>query len=357
MNTILKLKKEKIVEENFLKATELKTKQYELETKINKLLLQTNKNNVPKEITKDMVLKVISEKANVPLTEFNLDNKKILSLEEKLNSKVKGQKEAINLISNYAKRKQLGFSNNKVHSFLLVGKTGVGKTMLVKEYAKELYSLNHFIRVDMSEYKEEHAVSKIIGSPPGYVGYDDQNYLLEKVRNNPYCVLLLDEIEKASLNVIKLFLQVLDEGKINDSKGNPVYFNNVTIFMTSNLGASKNSMGFNTLYKDKLVNTLQEYFSVEFINRIDDIVVFNSLEEEVITDIIKTKLNLLKSYYSKKSVRLSFSKKLINEIKNESNYNEYGARKIDKVIDRKVNNYIINKILLGDNKILVSETS
>ena len=357
LNTILKLKKEKIVEENFLKATELKTKQYELETKINKLLLQTNKNNVPKEITKDMVLKVISEKANVPLTEFNLDNKKILSLEEKLNSKVKGQKEAINLISNYAKRKQLGFSNNKVHSFLLVGKTGVGKTMLVKEYAKELYSLNHFIRVDMSEYKEEHAVSKIIGSPPGYVGYDDQNYLLEKVRNNPYCVLLLDEIEKASLNVIKLFLQVLDEGKINDSKGNPVYFNNVTIFMTSNLGASKNSMGFNTLYKDKLVNTLQEYFSVEFINRIDDIVVFNSLKEEVITDIIKTKLNLLKSYYSKKNVSLSFSKKLINEIKNESNYNEYGARKIDKVIDRKVNNYIINKILLGDNKILVSETS
>ena len=208
----------------------------------------------------------------------------------------------------------------------------------------------------MSEYKEAHSISKIIGSPPGYVGYDDQNCLLDKIRNNPYCVLLLDEIEKASLNVIKLFLQVLDEGKIMDSKGNEVYFNNVVIFMTSNLGTDTESLGFNSKNNDMLLNKLQEFFSVEFMNRIDDLIVFNNLEEKDILEIIKKKLNLLKDYYSKKDVTLSFSKKLINEIKEESNYYEYGARKIDKIIDKKINNYIINKILLGDNKILVSET-
>ena len=357
LNTILKLKKEEIVKENFDKATELKTKQYELETKINKLLLKTNKVTAPKEITKEMVIKVISEKANIPLTEFNLNNKKVLTLEDKLNEKVRGQEAAIKIISDYTKRKQLGFSNDRVHSFMLVGKTGVGKTLLVKEYAKEVFSRNNFIRVDMSEYKEAHSISKIIGSPPGYVGYDDQNYLLDKIRNNPYCVLLLDEIEKASLNVIKLFLQVLDEGKITDSKGNEVYFNNVVIFMTSNLGTDTESLGFNSKNNDKILNKLQEFFSVEFMNRIDDVIIFNDLEEKEILEIIRKKLNLLKDYYAKKDVSLSFSKKLINEIKDESNYLEYGARKIDKLIDKKINNYIINKILLGDNKILVSETT
>ena len=357
LNTILKLKKEEIIKENFDKATELKTKQYEIETKINKLLLKNDNNSTPKEITKEMVVKVISEKANIPLTEFNLDNKKVLSLESKLNSKVKGQEEAIKIISDYTKRKQLGFSSNKVHSFLLVGKTGVGKTMLVKEYAKEVFSKSNFIRVDMSEYKEAHSISKIIGSPPGYVGYDEQNYLLERVRNNPYCVLLLDEIEKANLNVIKLFLQVLDDGKITDSKGNEVYFNNVVIFMTSNLGTDTNTIGFNSEIKNNIMKKLQEFFSIEFMNRIDDVVFFNDLKAKDITEIIRKKLNLLKEYYAKKNISLSFSKKLVNEIKDESNYLDYGARKIDKLIDKKINNYIINKILLGDNNILVSETT
>ena len=141
-----------------------------------------------------------------------------------------------------------------------------------------------------------------------------------------------------------------------DSKGNEVYFNNVVIFMTSNLGTDTESLGFNSKNNDMLLNKLQEFFSVEFMNRIDDVIVFNNLEEKDILEIIKKKLNLLKDYYSKKDVTLSFSKKLINEIKEESNYYEYGARKIDKIIDKKINNYIINKILLGDNKILVSET-
>lgn len=356
LNAIVKLKKEEILKENFDKATELKTKQYELETKINRLILNNSKKIIPRVITKDMVIDVISEKANVPLNEFKLSNKKILSLSNKLNSIIKGQEEAIDIICNYTKKKQLGFDSNKVHSFLLVGKTGVGKTQLVKEYVKEVYSRNHLIRLDMSEYKEAHTISKIIGSPPGYVGYDDDNYLLEKIKNMPYSVLLLDEVEKANSSVLKLFLQVLDEGKMTDSKGCEVYFNNVVIFMTSNLGTDKDNVGFNDNNMN-LSRKLQEFFGIEFINRVDDIIVFNDLRKEYIEQIIKRKLKLLKDYYAKKEIKLSFSKKLIGEIVEESNYNDYGARKIDKIIDKKINNYIINKILLGDNKILVTDAS
>ncbi len=357
LNTILKLKKEEIIKENFDKATELKTRQFEIENKINKLMIKNSRKNVAKELTKDMVMKVISDKVNVPITEFNKNNKKVLELSDKLNNNVKGQEEAIKIICDYTKRKQLGFSDNKVHSFLLIGKTGVGKTLLVKEYAKELYSRNHLIRLDMSEYKESHTISKIIGSPPGYVGYDDENYLLEKIKNNPYSVLLLDEIEKANPSVIKLFLQVLDEGKMTDSKGCEVYFNNVVIFMTSNLGTTNYSLGFDNSDNDKLNKQLQDFFSIEFMNRIDDVIIFNELDDNSVEQIIQRKLKLLKKYYSKKDISLSFSKKLVSEIKEESNYKEFGARQIDKIIDKKINNYIINKILLGDNKILVTDAT
>lgn len=353
LNSIIKLKKEEIIKENFEKATELKNKQSELETKINKLQLKNCKKRQPSEITKDMVTLVVSKKVNVPLFEFNINNKKILQLENNLNKKIFGQANAIEIISEYTKRKQLGFSNNRPHSFMLIGKTGVGKTLLVKEYAKEIYDKDSFIRVDMSEFREPHSVSKILGSPPGYIGYDDENYLLEKIRNNPYSVLLLDEIEKASTDVIKLFLQVLDEGKIKDSKGNDVYFNNVVIFMTSNLGVNNEKIGFSNNNNEHLLSKLNDFFSIEFINRIDDIIVFNNLCEDDIINIIKMKLKKLKEYYLKRNVTLSFSKILIEEIKNESNYEKYGARKVDKVIDKKINNYIINKILNGEENITV----
>lgn len=349
-------KKEAIVKEDFDKATELKVEQNKIESKINKIRLKHNDTVKPKVITKEMIMEIISNKTSIPIYEQQLSNKKILSLEDDLCKKVIGQDDAIKIISDYTKRCQLGFSNNKVHSFMLVGKTGIGKTLLVKEYASLVYGKDNFIRLDMTEYKEAHTISKIIGSPPGYVGYDEDNYLLEKIRNNPYAVLLLDEIEKASMDVVKLFLQVLDEGKIKDSKGNIVYFNNVVIFMTSNLSSNNDNIGFTKNKNSYLQEKLNEYFSVEFINRIDDIIVLNELSEESIKLLIKDKLKKLKKEYLSRNIKITFSTKIVDKICRESNYKKYGARKLDKIIDKKVNNYIINEILKGRNKISVLET-
>lgn len=355
LKLIVKNKKESIVKENFDQATEFKNEQNKLETKINHLYLKNNQNNSPKHITKKMVMDVVTAKTTIPIFEDGNTNKKVISLEAHLKKKIKGQNEAIETLCNFAKKKQLGFTDNKVHSFLFVGKTGIGKTLLVKEYAKELYNKNNLIRVDMSEYKEAHSVSKIIGSPPGYVGYEDQNYLLERVRNNPYSVILLDEIEKASTDVMKLFLQILDEGKIKDSKGVDVYFYNTTIFMTSNLGCSGNTIGFNENRENMIMNTLNEYFGVEFVNRIDDIIVFRNLEEDVVKEIIREKLKKLKNYYQKKNIKITFNHQLVNKIMKESKYEIYGARRIEKVIDRNINNYIINEVLNGKQNIIVKE--
>lgn len=347
-------KKEAIIKENFDKARELKIEQNKIETKLNKLKLKFNEKSEPKVITKDMILNVISKKVNIPIYESNDSSKKLVKISNKLKRLVYGQDEAIKLVSDFTKRYQLGISNNKIHSFLFIGQTGVGKTLLVKEYASLVYSEDSYIRMDMSEYKESHSISKIIGSPPGYVGYDDSRYLLEKIRNNPYCVLLLDEIEKAHPDVIKLFLQILDNGLIKDSKGNKVYFNNVVIFMTSNIGCDKKQIGFsNDDYhiKDELTN----FFGVEFINRIDDILIFNSLTEDIIREIIKKKLVDLKKMYLEKNIKLTFSKKIVDDICNKSNFEKYGARKIDKIIDKEINNYIVDKVLSGNNKILVND--
>ena len=171
-------KKEAIVKEDFDKATELKLEQNKIESKINKIRLKYNDSLKPKVITKDMIMEVVANKTSIPIYEQKISNKKVLSLESDLKKKIVGQDEAIKVICDYTKRCQLGFSNNKVHSFMLIGRTGIGKTLLVKEYASLVYSKDSFIRLDMSEYKEPHTISKIIGSPPGYVGYDEDNYLL-----------------------------------------------------------------------------------------------------------------------------------------------------------------------------------
>lgn len=356
LKLVIKNKKEAIVKEEFDLAISLKNEQNKLETKMNNLYLKSTQNSTPKMITKKMVMDVVTAKTMIPIFESENTNKKIVGLEALLKKKIKGQDQAIEEVCNYTKKRQLGFMDHKVHSFLFVGKTGVGKTLLVKEYAKELYHKNNLIRMDMSEYKESHSISKIIGSPPGYIGYDDQNYLLEKVRNHPYSVILLDEIEKASNDVVKLFLQVLDEGKMKDSKGEEVSFRNTTIFMTSNLGCSGNTIGFSDRQENLMMNTLNDYFGVEFINRIDHILLFKPLEEDSVREIVKERLKKLKLYYAKKNIKLVFHQKIIDKIMKEVKYEVYGARRIEKVIDKNINNYVINEILKGEKSITLKET-
>lgn len=227
--------------------------------------------------------------------------------------------------------------------------------MLVKEYAKQLFGIDNFIRLDMSEYKESHSISKIIGSPPGYVGYGDYKNVLEQVREKPHSVILLDEIEKAHPSVLHLFLQVLDEGILKDSKGNVVRFDHTIIFMTSNLGYQKNNVGFFDHKEQDVLATLKDVFSLEFINRLDHVFLFDKMKKENAILIIKMRLEQLKKRFSKKNIKLEISDGLIEQILKLSKYEEFGARKIDKIIYDKVDVLIIDGILAGKKKIKIEQ--
>jgi ATP-dependent Clp protease ATP-binding subunit ClpA len=242
---------------------------------------------------------------------------------------------------------------NKPISFLFVGPTGVGKTLLAKEYGKYFYGDN-VIRVDMSEYREGHSVSKMIGSPPGYVGYNDNKNVFEQVRDNPYSLIILDEVEKASREVINLFLQILDEGVATNSKGEKINFSNTTIIMTSNLGCNKNSIGFNNNVSFEDVN---KFFGIEFVNRIGKIVRFDNLSFENCKKIVNSKLSILRKLYREKGIICSFTNNLVNEIVTLCEYDKYGARKIEDIINYNVEELIVNKMLMGVSKIRINEVN
>ena len=244
---------------------------------------------------------------------------------------------------------KLGFKDdNSCYSMLFVGPSGIGKTCLAKLFSEKLF--NNIIRLDMSEYSEAHTVSKLIGTPAGYVGYNDNKNILEQVKDNPFSILILDEIEKAHINVVNLFFQILEEGNIKDSKGDIIYFNNCMIIMTSNIGYNNKSIGFNDSNKNHI--NLKEIFSVFFINRIDNIFNFNFLTIEDIEKIIKCKLDKIKSKYKDKGIILKISPRVIHSIAEISNYKEYGARRIEKIIKNNMEPLIINEIL--DNKKIVN---
>lgn len=349
-NKIKKIVKEKnkaVQNGNFIKANKLRVEQNNLETEINNVISKNSIKNKSTSITKNMVNKVIEIKTQIPIYEINKNNKLMIKkLEINLKNNIYGQDSIIDTVIKYTKKIQLGFRKNRPYSFLFVGPTGVGKTMLVKKYAEILYGKDNFIRLDMSEYKEESSISKLIGSAPGYVGYDDNVMIFDKVRNHPNSVILLDEIEKASPSVIKLFLQILDEGIIRDSSGRNIYFNNSIVFMTSNLGCTGGSIGFNNI--DNISNNLKEFFSIEFLNRIDKICIFNNLESSIIHDVIKKRLKALKKKYKEKGYNIKISNDIVENISIKSKYNEYGARKIDKVIEEDIESKIIDEII--DNK-------
>ena len=348
-----KLKNSYIIDNNIDKAYTYRKKEIVLQEKLNNLMLNINRNN--KIVTIKDVANVIHTKTQIPVYEILKDDAKVVkNIEKQLRDSIVGQDEAIKNLIDITKRIKFGYkSDNKCISFLFVGPSGTGKTALSKIYANLLVGGKNLIRLDMSEYADVTSVNKIVGSAPGYVGYDDNKNILDEIRNKPYSVILLDEIEKAHPQVINLFYQILDDGLIKDSKGNTIKFNNNIIIMTSNIGYEKNNVGFNNKVESTVLNELKNELSLPFVNRIDNIILFNHLTEENIRNIIKNKINVLKKKYA--NVTIKIGKNAVNEIVELSNYYDFGARKVDKIIKSKLENVIIDSIL--DNKSTVFITS
>ena len=352
LGEVISNKKKAIIKQDFDLASTYKEKEKELLSKKNDLELKIISKRKPKKITKEMVADVIYLKTKIPVYEINKSSRKIINnLDKSLKKIVLGQDEIITDLCNRVKKVRLGFQDKPhIESFLFCGRTGVGKTLLVKEFAKLLYGESNFIRLDMSEYKEAHTVSKIIGSPPGYVGFDNHLTVLDTIRMHPHSVILLDEIEKASGEVMKLFLQVLDEGVLTDSRGRKVRFDNVFLFMTTNLGYSSDSIGF-TESKNNI--DIEEFLGVEFVNRIGKIYYFNDISGDVIHKIVEKRLNVLIEGFKKKDLKIKISPTIVDKVIKESNYEKFGARRVDKVIDEVVTPIIVDAWYNGKKEITV----
>ena len=325
-------------ENNIKKAYEYKIKETEFKKNIN---LNASKSFV----SINDIATVINNKTNIPIYEILKDNKKTISqIENYLKNTIIGQEEAINKLFNITKRIKLGYKDNKCISLLFNGPSGVGKTKLATTFG-DLISKQKVIKLDMSEYSDASSISKFTGSNAGYVGYEDNKYILSKIKDNPNALIILDEIDKAHPKIINLLYQILEDGIISDAKNNFINFKNNIIIMTTNLGKNKNSIGFNNNEKE-INQELKDNFNIAFLNRIDDIITFNSLNKQNITIIINQKLDALKNKFKEANITISDS--VLEEIINESNYIDFGARKIDKIIKNHIENIIIDN-LINDN--------
>ncbi len=341
---IQKSKNSFILDNNLKQAYTYLKKEAQLTTKINAIELKKKDNC--KKITLEDVAKVIHEKTNIQVYEIIKDNmESIHVLEQELKNTVIGQEQAIHELINITKKIKLGYSSHKVKSLLFVGPTGVGKTNLAKAYAKYLGGDNNLIRLDMSEYSDATATNKIIGSSPGYVGYDDHYNVLTQIKEKPTAVILLDEIDKAHPQVLNLLYQMLDEGEITDAKNNKIKLGNNMIIMTSNLGFEEMRVGFNQIENSNLNSTLKQKLPTPLLNRIDHIIPFNHLNEKDIMTIIKNNLKKLEEKYP----TLKYQNNLIKEIATDSQYSEYGARKIGKIIESKIEGQIIDRLLNNES--------
>ena len=340
---LTKIQKEKnnaIINQNYDKAYSLKEDEEELQSKINKLKLDYMRKEKVKKVKLKDIVEVVSSKTKIPINEISKDYiTSINEIEKTLKENIIGQDEAINKLIDISKKIKLGIKDkNKSYSVLFCGSTGTGKTYLSKLFAENLVGKNNVIKLDMSDYSDSISINKLFGSPAGYVGYDDNKNILEEIRNKPYSVLILDEIEKAHKSVLNFFLNILDEGNCKDSSGKTVRFDNVLIIMTSNAYVSKSLMGFN---KKTTNNSLEDFFSKEFINRIDEIVPFNKFTEEDINKIIIKEANKCYKKYNSENI---ISLDMINRIIKESNYEEYGVRKLCKAVRKEIENQIVCNI-------------
>ena len=341
-----------LLKQDYTNAAKLKNKEKELTTKINNLELKKTKKN--KKIIKlsDVEL-VVSNKSKIPIYEINgVDNKYINTMEKNLKKEIVGQDAAISELINITKRFKLGYKEDtKPISLLFVGPTGVGKTKLATIYSSCMFGKNKIIRIDGSEYKDATSINKILGSAPGYVGYDDNNNKLEEVRSNPYSLILFDEIEKAHPTVLNLFLQILDDGKITDNKGNIIHFNNCVIIMTSNLGFNKEDLGF---MKNNSSADLKDFLSIELLNRINKVIYFNKLNKVDIRNIINSRISNIKAKFKDKNIKIHIDNIIIDDMIIKSEYETFGARRIDKLLDEVIDNYVIDNILCGRNEVYIN---
>ncbi len=350
---IRKNKNNCIINQQFNEAYQYKHDEEKVLNEINLLELKVIEKYHLKKVTKEDIALVINLRTKIPVYEILNDNKKVFKgLAKKLKSNIIGQDEAIDNLINVAKRIKLGYRDkNKCYSYLFCGPTGVGKTELAKNYAINLVGEHNLITLDMSEYSEIHTVSKIIGAPPGYIGYDDNKNVLEEIRNKPYSVLILDEIDKAHQAVINLFLQILDQAKIKDANGKLIRFDNILIIMTTNLGFSRNVVGFNSNHNDKVLSKLKQMLGVEFINRIYNISIFNRLTKKDIIKIINKKILEMKNKFNK--IAIIINNQVVEEIIELSNYKDFGARKIEKIIQDKLETIVIDAMMEEKPKVKI----
>ena len=313
------------------------------------LLQKTDKNKVLSDtVTDESIATIVSKWTNIPVNKLvGGEREKLLHLEENLKKRVKGQDEAIHLVSDAIIRARAGIKdpNRPIGSFIFLGPTGVGKTEVARSLAYELFDdERHMIRIDMSEYMESHSVARLIGSPPGYVGYDEGGQLTEAVRRNPYSIVLFDEIEKAHKDVFNILLQILDDGRITDSQGRTVDFKNTIIIMTSNLGSEyilENDVNSTNLVMSELHHT----FKPEFINRIDEIIIFNSLSKEVVYKILEKIIKEIETRLNDKKITITLTDNAKNYIVENSYDERYGARPIKRYVSRNIETLIAESII------------
>lgn len=346
----------------------------ELQVKLSRLKkLQKSRKILKEEITTEDIAEVVARWTGIPLSKMLEEERaKLEKMEIELKKRVIGQDEAIKRVADVVRRSRAGISDpdRPIGSFIFLGPTGVGKTELTKALGQFMFNDEHaIIRVDMSEYMERHSVSKLIGSPPGYVGYDESGSLTEAVRHRPYAIILFDEIEKAHPEVFNILLQVIDEGRLTDGKGRVVNFKNTIILLTSNIGSQfvekMESIGFSnnsekenySQIKDKVVEALKDYFRPEFINRLDEIIVFDILSPEAIREIVGLRMQVIKDRLAGKDINLKINEDAMNYLAKEGYNTHYGARPLNRLIQNKILNplaldMISNKVKKGDTVIV-----
>ena len=334
--------------EDYQKAADLKTRECQLIEEIDKLSAKSK----PKQLNVQDIANVIESWTKIPVKKITeAETQKLLNLETNLHKRIIGQDEAVSSVARAIRRNRAGLQSTKrPPSFIFVGPTGVGKTELAKSLAYEMFgSEDSIIRIDMSEYMESHSTSKLIGAPPGYVGYDDAGQLTDKVKRKPYSIILLDEIEKAHPDVFNILLQVLDDGKLTDSQGNTVSFSNTIIIMTSNAGSNSNinSIGFGkqSIDKNKIMDSLKELFRPEFLNRVDEIIQFDSLTKEQLLKIVDLMLENTRKALNEKDINMDITKKAKNYLLEKGTDIKFGARPLRRAIQRYIEDELSEMIL------------